>query len=314
VNRFRTTATRLLKLAAIASAVFSLLTLFNQWHQLLELFSHFRLQYLLVSIFLTLIFAAMREKTWAGALLLLTLINVWPVAYWYTGKPEVANSNAQVFTVLQANVYGGNHNTALLLDLIMREQPDLIFLQEVTATWVTALAQLDTSYPYNYAVPLDGSFGIAVYARDELLSVDKIDSPPLGLPTLVVRQSIDGTTTTFVNTHPFPPMGTEWIQARNEQLVSLAALMQSISGPKALLGDLNISMWASHYRQLIESTELRNTRKGFGVIPTWPRRLPFASIPIDHCLISEEFVALDFRAGPDIGSDHLPLIIKLSLQ
>jgi hypothetical protein len=44
VNRFHAIATRLLKLAGVATVIFSFLTLFNQWHQLLEQFSHFRPQ------------------------------------------------------------------------------------------------------------------------------------------------------------------------------------------------------------------------------------------------------------------------------
>lgn len=35
--------------------------------------------------------------------------------------------------------------------------------------------------------------------------------------------------------------------------------------------------------------------------------------PIDHCLVSSEFTVKNIKTGNDIGSDHLPLIIELSL-
>jgi endonuclease/exonuclease/phosphatase (EEP) superfamily protein YafD len=305
--------TGLLKLAAVMTAAFALLTFFNQWHTLIELFSHFRVHYLVVSVLLALIFLALRNKTWAGVMLVIALLNIWPVANWYLARPLTVVGDTESITVLLANVNGRNTNTALLLELIELEEPDLIFLQEVTDVWVEAMAQLEDRYPHHHAIARDGSFGIAVYAREPLLSIETVDSPPLSLPTLVARQSINGTTRTFVTTHPFPPMGNEWTQARNVQLESLGTLMNSIDGPKALFGDLNITMWAHHYRELIDATKLRNARQGFGVVPTWPRQLPFAFIPIDHCLVSEEFAVLDFRTGPSSGSDHLPVIIKLAL-
>ncbi len=72
-------------------------------------------------------------------------------------------------------------------------------------------------------------------------------------------------------------------------------------------------MWAHHYNELVESTGLANARDGFGVLPSWPTNIPIAMIPIDHCLVSDEFTVLDVRTGPDIGSDHLPLIVELGL-
>ncbi|MGI9272221.1 MAG: endonuclease/exonuclease/phosphatase family protein, partial [Woeseiaceae bacterium] len=212
---------RLLKAAAIVTAIFSTLTFLNQWHPLIELFSHFRLQYLAVSGLLAIVFLAVRNMTWAGALLVLTLINSWPVASWYLGETASKDVDAHSITVLQANVFGGNDNTSLLLDIIEREQPDLIFLQEVTDVWIEAMAQLGADYPHSHAIPRDDYFGIAVYSREPLLGVETVDSPPMDLPTLVARQTINGKTRTFVTSHPFPPMGNEWTQARNVQLESL---------------------------------------------------------------------------------------------
>ena len=89
--------------------------------------------------------------------------------------------------------------------------------------------------------------------------------------------------------------------------------MADIEGPKLLIGDLNISMWSHLYDDFETATGMTNTRRGFGAIPTWPQQLPFGRIPIDHCLVSTHFAVVDTRRGPAIGSDHLPLIVDLSL-
>ena len=44
-----------------------------------------------------------------------------------------------------------------------------------------------------------------------------------------------------------------------------------------------------------------------------PSANPPAMIPIDHCLASQDFAVLDFRAGAQFGSDHLPLLVTLAL-
>lgn len=303
----------LLHAGAAVTLVFSLVTFADQLHRYLELFSHFRLQYLVVSLLLGLILIALRSRTWASLMVAITIVNALPVAPWYfTETKPNAVSNAQI-ELLHANVYARNSDTQALIKLIADEQPDVIFLQEVTDLWVAAMDGTQASYPHRYAIPRNDNFGIAVYAREPLLSVDVLDSPPLGFPSLVVRQSLNGRTVTFVSTHPIPPLGESGFDARNEQLAAVAAVIASIDGPKVLVGDLNTTMWAHHYKQLRDATGLSNARDGFGVIPSWPKHLPFAMIPIDHCLVSGDFAVQDIRTGPDIGSDHLPLLVTLAL-
>ena len=73
-------------------------------------------------------------------------------------------------------------------------------------------------------------------------------------------------------------------------------------------------MWAYHYQRLIAATGLENARAGFGVKPTWPLFMPFAMIPIDHCLVSDGVTVTAFDTGPAIGSDHLPVLVSLALD
>lgn len=74
----------------------------------------------------------------------------------------------------------------------------------------------------------------------------------------------------------------------------------------------------------MSKTGLKNSRQGFGLLPTWPIKTnypPYAkipsfltgllSIPIDHCLISPDIKVAKTRTGPNVGSDHRPLITDL---
>lgn len=59
---------------------------------------------------------------------------------------------------------------------------------------------------------------------------------------------------------------------------------------------------------------LRDSRRGFGVQPTWNARHPWCMIPIDHCLVSEGASIVDRIVAPDVGSDHRPIIVDFRVE
>lgn len=303
----------LLQAAAFMTAIFSIATFFEFLHRYIEMFSHFRLQYLLVSGLLALIFTGFRLRNHAMTMAVITIINAVPVLPWYFGSHASPPTDASTISILHANVLSSNKQYELLTTLIAEQKPDIVFLQEFREGWLEPLSSLAKDYPYTHFVPRDDNFGIAVMSRLPFSDVDQIVSPPLGFPTLVVRIPILDSDLTIVSTHAMPPVGLTRFDARNEQLDDTAQIIAAIRGPAVLIGDLNVSMWSNYYRKLETDAGLRNAGIGFGVIPTWPRFLPVAMIPIDHCLVSDEISVLDLRSGPDIGSDHLPLLVTLAV-
>lgn len=69
--------------------------------------------------------------------------------------------------------------------------------------------------------------------------------------------------------------------------------------------------WGQPFRELLSRTGLQDTERDFGLQRSYPMLLQV--IPIDHCLVSSHFVALDRHLGPNVGSDHYPLIVELAL-
>jgi endonuclease/exonuclease/phosphatase (EEP) superfamily protein YafD len=306
-------ATGLLQAGALFTTIFSVATLASHLHRYLELFSHFRLQYLAVAALLSLTLFVLHSRRWAALMLTVAMLNVVPVYPWYVAGAQAAVPSQGSLRVLLSNVYAGNDSLAELIDLVASEEADIVFLQEVTPRQNRELAALRGRLDYSLNIPREDNFGIAVLSRLPFQSARVIQSPPHDFPTLVVEVVVAGTPVTFVTTHPVPPLGKRGFSARNEQLASIAELLNDTGGARVLIGDLNTTMWGHHYDQLIEATGLVNARYGFGVQPSWPTSLPFAMIPIDHCLVSPEVSIVDVRTGPDIGSDHLPLIVDLGL-
>lgn len=301
----------MLQAAAFLTLFFTFLTAFDFLHRWVELFSHFRLQYLVVAVLLAVTFAALREFAYTLALSLAIVFNAALVLPWYLDDaPHVESVPVKM---LLANVHSSNTAYERLIELVAEESPDIVVLQEINDAWVAGTRTLTSEYPFQYAQPRAGNFGIAIYSRIPLDSVTHVDSPPHGFPTILAQATVSGNTFTMISTHPMIPLGETAYTSRNTQLDHVTSLVTAASGPTVLIGDLNTSMWSHSYRKLIAATGLHDVRRGFGVIPTWPTFMPFAMIPIDHALISSGIGVEDVRRGRRIGSDHLPLIVTIRL-
>jgi endonuclease/exonuclease/phosphatase (EEP) superfamily protein YafD len=307
----RVTLTGLLQAAAVITVAFSVGTLLPIDHFAIQLFTHFRLQYVVVSLSLLLLFKYLRSPWLIGALAASLVLNASLVLPWYVGEDET--SGGVELKLLHANVLSSNTEYDRLISLLDTEAPDLVMLQEVSPDWLVALDELRADYPYSYAEAREGNFGIALFSRVPLKSVSHFDSPPFGYPTIVASLDIDGQVLHFIGTHPMIPVSGDFYDARNEQLAGVARLLGKQAEPKILVGDLNLSQWDVNYIHLEQQGGVRNARKGFGILPTWPVFMPFAMIPIDHVLVSETISVTGFYSGPRIGSDHLPLIVTFSL-
>lgn len=313
---WKSIGTGLLEIGLILTAAFSLATAFDHLHRYLEMFSHFRLQYFVASVLLTLAFLALRWRSYVGIGIATVALNAYLVVPWYLPTERLDAAGAQdaaPIKLVLANVRASNRDATRFVALVDEEQPDVIVMQEATPHWLARLDPIKASYPYKLTDPRDDPFGIALYSRFPLDSTAIIESVPRGFPSLIAETRIGASRLNIISTHPMPPVGSADTAARNLQLDSIAQLASRTPEPLVVIGDLNITMWSHQFARFEEQSMLRNARRGFGVAPTWPLFLPPAMIPIDHCLVSDGIDVTDFRTGPAIGSDHLPIIVSVTL-
>ena len=90
---------------------------------------------------------------------------------------------------------------------------------------------------------------------------------------------------------------------------TLAGVARGLPEPVLVLGDLNASPWSSHFRRFLRDSGLRDSAQGRGVQPTWPAGMPWLWIPIDHCLHSPQLQVVARHVGPNLGSDHYPVVV-----
>ncbi|CAM2011528.1 endonuclease/exonuclease/phosphatase family protein [Acanthopleuribacter pedis] len=279
-----------------------------------ELFSHFRVQYvvgLIACLPLLLIAKQFRLGTVVGVALLLNLSTVAPIFFPTGATPDDGEWNRVLF----ANVLSANQQKDRLLELVHKEDPDFIVLQEVTEAWMTGLKPLASRYPHVLAEPRDDNFGIALLSKKPWRTADVVYGDGIDLPMIEARFAGEGQVPfTLFSMHPVPPIGEAMAKLRNRHMQALAGHLREWHQPVLLVGDLNTTPWSPRYRAFQDASGLTGTIRGNGWQPTWPTGFAPLYIPLDHCFHSKTIIIGAKRVGPDIGSDHFPLIIDFRVS
>jgi endonuclease/exonuclease/phosphatase (EEP) superfamily protein YafD len=302
-----------LEISLVAAALVSILTVFDDRHRYLELVSHFRLQYFVVSVLLTGAFLWLRWPGYVALGVATTALNAWFIVPWYLPIERGAAANTDI-RILNANVLATNGNYDDFRQLVESTQPDIVIMQEVTEGWLKSLDGFKTRYPYKVVEARNDPFGIALFSRYPLDASAIRNAAPRGYPEIIATVLAGDRRLQLIATHPANPVANGGYFARNVQLDGVGDLAMLSPTPLIVAGDLNVSVWSNHYRRLVAQTGLRNAREGFGVKPTWPTFFPVAMIPIDHFLVSADVEVTGFETGPSIGSDHLPVTVTVRLR
>lgn len=298
----------------------------QSWTRGWELLSHFQMQYLIISLCFYGLLLFIRKKYFILIALLCLAINLREVLPWYFYFPQSAIGNDEVpqVRVLIANIYSAqNSNYTEAIALLRREQPDIAVFVEMNQAWVKQLEAVRDILPHSFAVANPSVSGVAIYSRIPIKKPSVRFFVQETHPSLIGEFAINGQRITLIATHLRTPIVREKFAARNQQLEEILQYIPLLERPVVVAGDLNTTMWSPYFRQFTSVSGLQDTRRGFGIEPTWPTHIfSFAipdrlrllfSIPIDHCLVSPEIQVLQTRAGSDIGSDHLPLITDLAI-
>jgi endonuclease/exonuclease/phosphatase (EEP) superfamily protein YafD len=271
--------------------------------------AHFAAAFLAVAALL----ACQRLHVAAVACVALAALAIAPVVPWYFSAGPAADDPARSWVrLLVANVHHSNLDHGQLLELVERENPDVIGLLEVDARWLRELAPLRARYPHHFEVPGELYVGIALYSRLSLENARELRLPGDGsAPAIAATLVAPGGDVEIVLAHPMAPVGPQYIRQRNLQIAALAKHAATARAPLVLAGDLNLTMWNDAYRPLVEVAGLHNARKGHGIGPTWPALGPIG-VPIDHILATRDVRLRNFRVLPGIRSDHYPVTAEFS--
>jgi endonuclease/exonuclease/phosphatase (EEP) superfamily protein YafD len=288
----------------------TLLSLFGSLHWALDLFTHFRWQYLASCLVAVPWYAWRRSRrmlVWASVSL---GVNLALLFGWIGGAQYDSDSTAEPFLkVVSVNVRTENEEVGKVLDFVRTADADAVLFMEVDDFWEEGLQPLKAIYPNSRFESRVDNFGIALYTK---LEVEKLEirNPGYAVPIVVATLKKDGRSFRFVGVHPVPPAGKSNSQYRNEDINAYAALARESEGPMLLVGDLNSSPWSEGMRILTSGSDLRLGGALNAAMPTWMVGT-LVSIPIDHALAQKPLTILRRTIGPEVGSDHRPIVIEV---
>jgi endonuclease/exonuclease/phosphatase (EEP) superfamily protein YafD len=302
---------RLITLIAVGIATASALPLLANLWWAFDLFSHFRVQYLVLSAVILLLLASRRRWRASLAFLPFVAISTVPVySNWPSAEPP--GSASEQISIMNVNVNSANTDFDALIELIMQEPPDLVFLLEITTAWQNAIAPLAETYPYRIEMPRSGRFGIALLSRIPIIDPESADL--LGTPAISARIKHAGQSLRLLGVHLQPPVNRDWSTARNQQLAEIGKLLDDRTEPVMIVGDFNITTYSPIFSAWLAANGLRSTAQAAGPTISWPTFLPLLGILIDHYAFSGDIRIHTFRRGSAFGSDHYPLTATFSLR
>lgn len=209
-----------------------------------------------------------------------------------------------------------------VMNLINDGRADIIVAQSVTETTLKQLSMHGTPYRIHNSLPRDDGFGIALLSRVSLppkiritdsqtveLSKDKLGPPAIKATVQWFDRRVQ-----LLLVHLSGPWTPNNAKMYREQMSGIVQWVNAQDDPVIVMGNFNATPWSAHFSDMLQKTGLINSQIGFGIQPTWPASggFPLGEIPVDHCLHSEQLVAVERGSGPTNGADHRPMIVQLS--
>jgi len=278
-----------------------------------DIFSHFILQYAIIAFVLMII--CLRNKYYSMAVLsvLLFIFNV-SATIDYGETIHAFERTERPLKVYSANIYIDNDNLSKLNRELEEINPDIILLEEVVPENIKRLQPVIKTYPYHEKIIFSGErkVGFVFLSKFPVLNTHVTQLSEWGNFILEAMLDINQSPIMFYGVHAQRPHLRNYTERKN-QLLWLARQIREKRLPVIVAGDFNSSPYSPIFRDVVRTAGLKDTREGFGWLPSWPTYFPPIWIPIDHILVSPDIQVLKRTTGSYFGSDHYPVIAELSL-
>lgn len=238
---------------------------------------------------------------------------VWPCQS-MDATPELRADEDRRISLIAANVKKSNRSYAPLINLIARQNADIVMAIEVDAAWIEALEGGVSGYDHWVRVPLDTGYGLCVMSKLRLDDVEVRELITDGVPSIRTKVKMrSGEAIRLYVVHPEPPLALHDTKGRDGEIALIGMEATRDPLPAIVTGDLNDVAWSTTTRRFQRLSKLLDPRVGRGFYNTFHAYYPIFRWPLDHLFHDARFRLIRMDRLEKIGSDHFPMIFELAL-
>lgn len=230
-----------------------------------------------------------------------------------TTQGQARASGGGILTVMTFNMATTPRPIDNVAELILSRAPDIVMLQEVTRAHAEAIhRRLGARYPHRHTCTHMWGCSQMLLSRHPWAEAHDVYRASGG-PELISAR-FEGKALGKLHVHglhmawPFRP------ETQAQHVQRLIEHSRGIPGPAIYAGDFNLTPWSYQLQRLQWRTGLKRHATA---LRSWPTdgqmHLPFPLFLIDHVMTTPDIRTISIEAGPNLGSDHLPIIATLAL-
>lgn len=309
-------------LGVASFAAVTALTCLARHHWVADIVSHFRMHLTaggLVLVAFALICGYRRAALLPFALALVHAAwLLWPL------PAPAATATGADLRVVTFNVMYWNPDYRRTQTYMRELRPDVLVLQEMGPGWWDAVRQLGDVLPHSTAELPRGRRDVAILSRWPIRAFEVVEprgprGRPLGITAARVELEVPGAPVVVYGVHP--PHGmtpAQWrVRNRHNAWIADRVAAERPGMPVVVAGDFNQTPWNGSWDDFLAASSLRDAAGSRFQLPTRaplePVRWYWLGIPIDHVLVSAGLAVRSYRIGPNLASDHRPVIADLAL-
>ncbi len=306
-------------LSVFGSALVGVLAIGGRFSRLLDAPAHLALAGLALS--LVMLLAALLTSTGHSRTpVVLGLVGV--VAWSVLVNPEYASAlsakmaapGGDSIKVVQFNLWSSNADHAVTADWILKQDADVVAVEEVSVNSYGVLRRLKAQYPFMVGCSDPSPCSTMILTKTAPIASGGQTSP-FGPANLVwVKMAGSGGEFTLVGAHhswPYPAAD------QPSQVSWTADVLKTFDRDSLIVaGDFNSTPWSASLRRQDKLFDLHRVTRALPTFParTFARRpiaFPVPFLPLDHVYTGKAWQAVSVKRGPRLGSDHYPVVVVL---
>ncbi len=307
---------RLLTLGGWILLATFLFSLFGKQFFLADILSNFRVHFL-IALTIGLLLSLKSNRGWLLKLSL-AIATGWAgfqIASLWFAPPQPTPGKTQI-RIMSFNVLATNEQFSPAIFEIRKHDPDVVAVLEYANQWHDACEFITEQFPYSVRIPRWHGYGIAVFSKLPFKQSQSVQLTKtiIDVPAIEATVTVDGKDIRIFAVHTVSPINQFRWDIRNEQLEEIATWINESHDSTVVVGDFNMAPWSWWNQNFLANTGLRESRPGFGPQATWPSLLGPLAVPIDYAFVSHDIHVHNRFIGANVGSDHRPVIVDLSVS